>query len=40
MISLISKGGGVYSRAAKKIHISNEAKQLLKTNEDFLSPVK
>ncbi len=37
--SLISPGGGVYSRGAKSIRISNEVKQALSIEADELSPV-
>ncbi len=36
--SLISTGGGVYSRSAKSIPLSPEIKQLLGVNEDSLTP--
>ena len=35
---LISKGGGVFSRKAKSIELSNEMKQLLNCKEDRLTP--
>lgn len=35
---LISKGGGVYSRSAKKIDLSAEVKALLKIDADTLTP--
>jgi glutamate dehydrogenase len=36
--SLISKGGGVFSRAQKSIALSPEVKKLLDINRDFISP--
>ncbi|WP_119343202.1 NAD-glutamate dehydrogenase [Facilibium subflavum] len=36
--SLISKGGGVFSRSAKSIHITKEMKVLLGTTADSLEP--
>lgn len=35
---LISKGGGVFSRSSKVIHLSNEVKTLLGTNKEYLEP--
>jgi glutamate dehydrogenase len=37
--SLISKGGGVFSRSAKSIPISEEMKQVLGIEDDHLTPV-
>ncbi len=36
--SLISKGGGIFERAAKSIKISREIKEVLKIEEDELTP--
>lgn len=37
-VSLISKGGGVYSRAAKSIQLSEQVKKLLNLRRDTLEP--